>query len=86
MDEAIAEKVNQMTKIVMASSADAWLVHIPGMVRRHEIFTAEQLEQDSLNLEDLIASLQDADDDCPAGHKDHSLSLTVCSQIAKTRA
>ena len=37
MDEAIAEKVNQMTKIVMASSADAWLVHIPGMVRRHEI-------------------------------------------------
>ena len=31
MDEAIAEKVNQMTKIVMAATADAWLVHIPGM-------------------------------------------------------
>jgi hypothetical protein len=30
MDEAIAEKVNQMTKIVMASTADAWLVHLPG--------------------------------------------------------
>ncbi len=25
MDEVIAEKVNQMTKIVMASTADAWL-------------------------------------------------------------
>ena len=46
MDEAIAENVNQMTKIVMASTADAWLVNIPGMARRHEIFTAEQLEQD----------------------------------------
>ena len=40
MDETIAEKVNQMTKIVMASTADAWLVNIPGMARRHEIFTA----------------------------------------------
>ena len=77
MDEAIAEKVNQMTKIVMASSADAWLVHIPGMVRRHEIFTAEQLEQDTSNMKDLITSLQDADDDCPAGHKDHSLSYCL---------
>jgi hypothetical protein len=35
MDEAVAEKVNQMTKIVMASTADAWLIHIPGMTRRH---------------------------------------------------
>ena len=75
MDEAIAEKVNQMTKIVMASTAVAWLVNIPGMARRHEIFTAEQLEQDSLNMEDLITSLQDPDDDCPAGHREHSLSF-----------
>ena len=55
MDEAVAEKVNQMTKIVMASTADAWLIHIPGMTRRHEIFTAEQLELDSANLENLIS-------------------------------
>jgi hypothetical protein len=74
MDEAIAEKVNQMTKIVMASTADAWLVHLPGFARRHEIFTAEQLEQDSANLDDLVTSLQDPEDDCSAGNKDHFLS------------
>jgi hypothetical protein len=59
VDEAIAEKVNQMTKIVMASTADAWLIHIPGLMRRHEVFTAEQLAQHSLNLEDLVIYLQD---------------------------
>jgi hypothetical protein len=42
MDETIAGKVNQMTKIVMASTADAWLVHIPELTRRHEIFTADR--------------------------------------------
>ena len=47
------------------------------MTRRHEIFTAEQLEQDSSNMEDLITSLQDPDDDCPAGHKEHSLSFCL---------
>jgi hypothetical protein len=74
MDEAIAEKVNQMAKIVMASTADAWLVHLPGFTRRHKILTAEQLAQDSANMDDLVTSLQDPDDDCPAGCKDHLLS------------
>ena len=86
MDEAIAEKVNQMTKIVMASTADAWLVHIPGMARRHEIFTAEQLDQDSSNMEDLITSLQDPDDDCPAGYKEHSLSSCFFADNKDTSA
>jgi hypothetical protein len=81
MDEAIAEKVNQMTKIVMASTADAWWVHIPGLTRRHEVFTAEQLAQDSSNLEDLVVSLQDPEDDCPASCEDHSLSYCSFSGI-----
>jgi hypothetical protein len=81
MDEEIAEKVNQMTKIVMASTADAWLIHLPGLTRRHEIFTAEQLAQDSLNLEDLVTSLQDPEDDCPAGCEDHSLSYCLFTGI-----
>jgi hypothetical protein len=81
MDEAIAEKVNQMTKIVMASTADAWLVHLPGLKRRHEIFTAEQLALDSSNLEYLVTSLQDPEDDCPAGCVDHSLSYCLFSGI-----
>ncbi len=83
MDETIAEKVNQMTKIVMASTADAWLVHIPGIARRHEIFTAEQLDQDSLNMEDLITSLQDPI--APQATR-NTLSLSAFSQITKTRA
>ncbi len=63
-----------MTKIVMASTVDAWLVHLPGSTRRHEIFTAVQLAQDSSNLDNLVTSLQDPEDDCPAGCEDHSLS------------
>jgi hypothetical protein len=82
MDKEIAEKVNPMTiKIVMASTADAWLIHLPGLTRRHEIFTAEQLAQDSLNLEDLVTSLQDPEDDCPAGCEDHSLSYCLFTGI-----
>ncbi len=57
VDETIAEKVNQLTKIVMAATADVWLVPLPGFARRHEIFTAEQLDQDSANLDDLVTSL-----------------------------
>jgi hypothetical protein len=85
MDEAIAEKVNQMTKIVMASTADAWLVHLPGLTRRHEIFTAEQLTQDSTNLDDLVTSLQDPEEDCPAGCEDHSLSYCLFTGIKGMR-
>jgi hypothetical protein len=81
MSETIAEKVNQMTKIVMAATADAWLVHLPGFARRHEIFTAAQLEQDSANVDDLVTSLQDPEDDCPAGHLDHSLSQCLFAGI-----
>ncbi len=79
MDEAIPEKVNLMTKIVMTSAADAWLIHIPGLKRRHEVFAAEQLAQDSSNMEDLVTSLQDLEDVCPEGCKDHSLSYCLFS-------
>jgi hypothetical protein len=39
IDEGIALKVNQMTKLVMASTADVRLINLPGMVRRHEIYS-----------------------------------------------
>ena len=35
MDEGIAVKVDGMTKIIMASTADAWLIHLPGTEKRH---------------------------------------------------
>ena len=85
MDEAIAEKVNQMAKIIMASTADAWLIHVPGLMRRHEVFTAEQLAQDSSHLDDLVTSLQNPEDDCPAGCEDHSLSFFVFKQNGPKR-
>jgi hypothetical protein len=56
-DEAVAEKVNGMTKLIMASTADVWLIHLPGMIRKHEVFTAEQLIQDMENLDDLTYSM-----------------------------
>ncbi len=77
MDEAIAEKVNQMTKIVMASTADAWLIHTPGLTRRHEVFTVEQFAQDSLNTDDLVTSLQDPEDAALLDAR-IALSLFVC--------
>ncbi len=77
----MAEKVNQMTKIVMASTADAWLIHIPRSIRRHEILTAEQLAMDSLNLENRVISLQDPEDDCSAASQDHSPSFGLFAGI-----
>jgi hypothetical protein len=62
MDEEIAVKVDGMTKIVMAATADAWLIHLPGTARRHEIFTAELLAMDRSNVEDLVAVMQDSDE------------------------
>ena len=84
MDDAIVEKVNQMTKIVMASTADAWLIHLTGLARRHEIFTAELLAQNSANLEDLVTSLQDPEDDCPAGCTDLFLSHCLFTGITNS--
>ena len=46
MDEGIAVKVDGMTKIVIAATADAWLIHLPGTAKRHEVFTAELLAMD----------------------------------------
>ncbi len=60
MDEGIALKVNQMTKLVMAATADAWLISLPGMVRRHEIYSMEQQMQDEANVKELITSATDA--------------------------
>ena len=61
----------------MASRADAWLIHLPGMTRRHEVFTAEQLIQDLSNLDDLVSTVQDSRDDSFSGREKNSLSLSV---------
>ncbi len=49
-----------MTKLVMAATADAWLINLPGMDRRHEIYSMEQQMQDEANVKDLVNSITDA--------------------------
>jgi hypothetical protein len=78
-DEAVAEKVNKMTKLIIASTADAWLIHLPGMTRKHEVFTAEQLTQDMENLDDLTYSMEDHQDISQDGSEPHPLSFCLFS-------
>ncbi len=59
----------------MASTADAWLIYLPGMTRKHEVFTAEQLIQDMENLDDLVYSTEDHQDVSQDGSEPHPLSL-----------
>ena len=61
----------------MASRADAWLIHLPGMARRHEVFTAEQFVQDMSNLDDLVSTVLDSQDDSFSGREKNYLSLFV---------
>ncbi len=80
MDEEIALKVDQMTKLVMAATADAWLINLPGMDRRHEIYSMEQQIQDEANVKELVASITDAHE-----HDDmESLSFSL-SSLSKER-
>jgi hypothetical protein len=74
------EQVDQMTKLVMASTADAWLINLPGMPRRHEIYSMEQQMQDEDNVRELVASITDAHE-----HDDmESLSFSL-SSLSKER-
>jgi hypothetical protein len=77
MDEGIAVKVDGMTKIIMAATADAWLIHLPGTAKRHEVFTSELLRMDRSNLEDLVATvMQDSAED--EGARSTTLSFSPC--------
>ena len=60
----------------MAATADAWLIHLPGTAKRHEVFTAELLAMDRSNLEDLVAIMQDSVEDDEASSR--ILSFSPC--------
>jgi hypothetical protein len=85
MDEGIAMKVDGMTKIIMAATADAWLIYLPGTAKRHEVFTAELLKMDRSNLEELVAVMQDPAEDEGAGSTTLSLSLSVFAKQRRSR-
>jgi hypothetical protein len=75
MDKEIALKVDQMTKLAMASTADAWLINLPGMVRRHEVYSMEQQMQNEANMRELVASFTDAHEHDDMGSLSLSFSL-----------
>jgi hypothetical protein len=54
---SIASKVDGMTKIIMAASADVWLINLPGLPRRHEVLTVEQLDSDTSHVVVLLQAL-----------------------------
>jgi hypothetical protein len=83
MDKGIAEKVNHMTNIIMAATDDAWLIHLPGMARIHEVFTAELLEMDRSNVEDLIAMMQDSTEDNEASSRTFSPSFCLLNSTGQ---
>ncbi len=68
-DDSIASKVDGMTKIIMAATADVWLVNIPGLPKRHEVLTMEQLEDDTSHVVQLLQTLTGVEDkSTPTSH------------------
>jgi hypothetical protein len=84
MDEEIALKVDQMKKLVMASTADAWLINLPGLARRHKIYSMEQQRQDEANVRELVASTADAQE--YDGMESLSFSFSSLSRERQGRA
>jgi hypothetical protein len=60
-DDSTANKVDGMTKIIMVSTADAWLINLPGLPRRHEVLTMEQLDDDTSHVVKLLKALTGVD-------------------------
>ena len=50
-----------MTKIIMAATADVWLINLPGLPRRHEVLTMEQLDDDTSHVVELLQTLTGVD-------------------------
>ncbi len=68
-DDNIASKVDGMTKIIMASTVDAWLINLPGLPRRHEVLTLEQSEDDISHVVELLQALTGVDtENTPTSH------------------
>ena len=68
-DDSIASKVDGMTKIVMASTAGAWLINLPGLQRRHEVLTMEQSDGDTSHVVELLQALTGVDSkNTPTSH------------------
>ncbi len=86
--ECIAKKVNGMTKIIMACTAHAWLIHLPGSPRRHEVLSMEQMKLDTCHVMELMQAFNgQSSKSTPTSHgammdKRMYLSLFFCKADA----
>ena len=79
-DDNIARKVDNMTKIIMAATADVWLINLPGLPRRHEVLTMEQLDDDTSHVVELLQTLTGIDaKSTPTSHggKDERVDVSL---------
>ena len=79
-DDSIARKVDSMTKIIMAATADVWLINLPGLPRRHEVLTMEQLDDDTSHVVELLQTLTGVDvKNTPTSHggKDERVDVSL---------
>ncbi len=64
-----ANKVDGMTKIIMASTADAWLINLPGISRRYEVLTQGQYDNDTSTVREIMLALTGTKSkDAPTSH------------------
>ncbi len=69
-----------MTKIIMAATADVWLINLPGLPRRHEVLTMEQLDDDTSHVVELLQTLMGVDiESTPTSHggKDERVDVSL---------
>ncbi len=79
-EDSIASKVDGMTKIIMASTKDAWLINLPGLPRWHEVLTMEQLDDDTSHVVGLLQALTGEDTkETPTSHggKDEQVDVSL---------
>ena len=66
--------------IALQVKADVWLVNIPGLPRRHEVLTMEQLEDDTSHVVQLLQTLTGVEDEStPTSHggKDERVDVSL---------
>ena len=68
----------------MASTADAWLILLLGMVRTREVFTVEQ--STGAGHADFVSIMQDSQDHGSEGCEALSLSLCLPSKLSQGKS
>jgi hypothetical protein len=81
-EDSIASKVDGVTKIILASTAEAWLINLPGLglPRWHEALTMKQLDDGTSHVVVLLQALTgEATKETPTSHggKDERVDVSL---------